>query len=830
MPDLLAGAAWECAGTVPGEAAVPDDLDGLPLRWTPATVPGTVAGAWDAAGRALPTTAELDGADWWYRCTVEHPAGTGSATLELAGLASVAEVFVDGVEVARSVNMFRATRARVTLAEGRTDVAICFRALAPLLAVRRPRPRWRTGLATHQNLRWFRTTLLGRQPGWTVTPAPVGPWRPVTLVTSPCPRLVGLRTECVGGGGRVHVELADVDADGGDGRAWVEAAGVRAGLVAAPGGRRRATLVLDEVDRWWPHTHGGQPRTEVVLGWGGEEHLLGRVGFRTVEADRSGGGFTLVWNGTPIFARGAAWFPVDPVGLVDDPGEVRATLELARDAGCNLVRVPGGTVYASDTVADLCDELGIAVWHDCMLGYLDPPDGDDFAAEVVAEVTEQFGPRGGHPCLAVVCGGQELEEQAAMFGLEAGRRRIPLVSSTLPGTVAGLLPGVPYLPSSPTGGDPPFRSDEGVCHYFGIGTYRRPPDDARRAAPRFVSEGLAFAVPPEPPTVDRWFGGPAAAGHDPAWKAAVHHDTGRAWDLEDVRDEYVARRFGVEPRAARFADAGRALDLARATVAELMAGAAAEWRRPGSPCAGTLLVCLRDLRPGAGWGVIDATGLPKAPYYALARVWAPVSVVVTDEGVNGLRLHVVCDRPEGVEGLLHLELYGEAPEPLEAMAVPVSLRAGGSVTVEPVTLLGRFADLTGAHRFGPVPYPTMAVRLTGPQGRTVFEDVVALDEPGWVPEPDVGLAAAAPAGGGAGEIEVSTIRAARWVAIEVPGYVPSDSWFHLPPGGRRTVRVRPLGARGGAGAPPALRGRVRALNARRSAPVVVEAKKTTNGP
>jgi len=42
-PDLLASAVWECAATLPGEASAPDELGGLPLRWLPASVPGTAA-------------------------------------------------------------------------------------------------------------------------------------------------------------------------------------------------------------------------------------------------------------------------------------------------------------------------------------------------------------------------------------------------------------------------------------------------------------------------------------------------------------------------------------------------------------------------------------------------------------------------------------------------------------------------------------------------------------------------------------------------------------------------------------------------------------------
>ena len=67
--------------------------------------------------------------------------------------------------------------------------------------------------------------------------------------------------------------------------------------------------------------------------------------------------------------------------------------------------------------------------------------------------------------------------------------------------MAGVAPDVPWVTSSPSGGDLPFRTDTGVCHYAGVGPYLRPLTDLRLAAPRFVSEGIAFAVPPEPETV-----------------------------------------------------------------------------------------------------------------------------------------------------------------------------------------------------------------------------------------------------------------------------------------------------------------------------------------
>src|SRR6202035_1915392 len=157
-----------------------------------------------------------------------------------------------------------------------------------------------------------------------------------------------------------------------------------------------------------------------------------------------------------------------------------------------------------------------------------------------------------------VCGGSEIEQQAAMVGLPAGRRRSSLLEERLPAVVAAALPGVPYVPSSPTGGEPPFRSDAGVAHYFGVGAYLRPPEDARRAGVRFAAECLAFSVPPEAEVVEDMFGGAAGAGHDPSWKLGVPRNAGCSWDFEDVRDHYVEALFGVEPRALRRRDPERA--------------------------------------------------------------------------------------------------------------------------------------------------------------------------------------------------------------------------------------------------------------------------------
>jgi beta-mannosidase len=576
------------------------------------------------------------------------------------------------------------------------------------------------------------------------------------------------------------------------------------------------------VERWWPHTHGEQPLYPVVARVAGEEIDLGEVGFRTVEVDTSGNGFALVVNGVPVFSRGACWYPPDPVSFVTAEEETVASLELARRGGMNMVRVPGGTVYEGASFYAACDRLGLLVWQDTMLAFLDPPDDEGFVDTVVEEVTAVFTAAAAHPSLAVLCGGQELEEQPAMLGLDRERWDIPLVTKVVAALASTFAPGVPYLSSSPSGGSLPFQPDHGVSHYTGVGVFTRDLDDLRRAAPKFVSEGLAFSIPPEPTSVDRYCGGARRAGHDPSWKRAIHHDTGGSWDLEDVRDHYVRRFFDVDAAMLRRTDPERALDLGRASVAHVMGEAMSEWRRGSSPCAGLLLVSLRDLRMGAGWGVLDARGRPKAPWFAIARAASPVAVLLTDEGLNGLAVHVVNDTAEPLEGELTVEL-ATARHRVEAGGCRVEVPPRGALQVSADALFTGFRDLTYAYRFGPRAYELVTATLVDNLGGRLSRAAYLPDGLVRARVEDVGLSAELhqaeqPENDRAlWSLTVSAREFAQFVSIDVPGYVPGDSWFHLAPGEATTVAL--AAEQGGDGSTPS--GHVRALNAVTSARIVV---------
>jgi beta-mannosidase len=810
VSNLLEAADWECLSTPPGAVESPD---GLPdVGWLPASVSGTVAGALAAAGRSDDLRAsQLDAFDWWFRCRLPAEAGAAEPgapgsdapasdaadaefVLRAEGLATLADVWVDGRHALTSRSMFVPAEAVVPRPRPATEVVIRFASLSAALAARAPRPRWKTKLVDAQTMRWFRTSLIGRMPGWGEAPAPVGPWRPVTLtplasLASPALRDTRVTATCAGTGGVVTVsarlassaaaEEATVTVRAPSGDEFT------ASVTVTPDGGIEARIALPSVERWWPNGYGDQPLYDVCVDWRGQQLAVGRVGFRDLAVDRSTDGFTVVVNGVAIFCRGACWAPVDPVALSVPAAAQCAAVDQAVAAGMTMLRIPGTMTYEDGAFWDACDERGVLVWQDVMCADMDYPDEPAFVDLFAAEVAHLCATIQGRPSVAVISGGSETEQQATMLGLPDGSRTYRLATEVLPALVERLLPGTPYVVSSPTGGPLAIRSDSGVAHYFGVGGYRRPLSDARMANVRFAAECLAVATPPEPQTVDRHFGGASALG-SPAWRRGVPRDNGSTWDFEDVRDHYVRELFGVEPSDVRRSDPERALDLGRAAVCEMVTATIGEWRRASSSCAGALVLSLKDLRPGAGVGLVDSDGVPKAPYHAFSRVSAPRALVAVDEGLNGLRLHAHNDSRTPVDGLLRIVLYGPDGRPTEEATTPVLVPGRSSAEFDVEEVIGGFRDVNWSHRFGPPATDVVAATWTSLDGADIAGVVHFPLGPRRARE-DIGLSAECLRIGGAWAVRIRSERAAQYVAIDAPGFVPARSWFHLAPGGVHEV-------------------------------------------
>jgi len=778
----------------------------------PAKVPGTVAAALADAGRLDPAKPlPLHDKDVWYEGRFD--AEPGSYHLCCEGLATVAEVYLNDVRVLDSRNMFRTHEVPVELGD-RNVLKLCFRALAPHLGAKGPRARWKPQLATSQGLRLIRTTLLGHMPGWCPEIHAVGPYRPVRLVPAALPRIC-----------EPHV-LADLAPDGSaaltvsfklENAAAVpvlRCAGEAIEMDSQGGGTFAATLRPGNITPWMPHTHGEPTLYEVEVLVGETKLSLGKTGFRRVELDpgMDGRGFGLKINGVSVFCRGAVWTNADLLSLPGDRESYRSLLELARDAGMNMLRIGGTMLYETRAFFELCDELGLLVWQDFQFANYDYPVKDEaFVGEVRAEIGDQLAVSMGCPSLAVLCGGSEIYQQGAMMGLPESRWKGPLCEEILPGLATRLRSDVVYAPNSPFGGVLPFSPNEGIAHYYGVGAYLRPLEDARRAEVRFAGECLAFSnIPSEDSLAE---GLPVRPGHDPRWKERVPRDRGAGWDFEDVRDHYLKAFFGLDPSELRYGDPDRYLDLGRAVTGELMEQAFAEWRRPGSPCQGALVWTYQDLSLGAGWGVIDAAGRPKPAYYALQRAFRPLQVTLTDEGTNGLAIHVINDLPQAQKIRLDLTCLKHGRTPVVSGSRELVLAPHSAQTFNAVELIGAFFDVTYAYRFGPPSHDVTVVRLLDAETGTCRAESVHLTDPTMLARAERELsieARLAKRGPGSWELCFESATFLAFTQLRFEGFTADQNGFHCAPGRTYKVLLDPLASQD---IPQGISGTLTALNA-----------------
>jgi beta-mannosidase len=798
---------WSCTARHPGSVAHPDQLNDGAHDWLPATVPGTVAAALNSRGLwDFDQPADIDASDWWFRTSFEvpHRAVEQPCRLCFDGLATLAEIWLNGQPLLTTENMFRSYRVDIApYLQAENELVIGFRSLSQELKRKRPRPRWKTNLVRNQQLRWLRTSLIGRIPGWAPCAPAVGPWRDIRLETAPVlldelsivPSLIGTT-------GVVSVRASIIS--------MIEPrrAVLRAGEAelafelqrSADGWTLAGDLHIPNAPRWWPHTHGSPTLLQCVLTIeaDGETYRLpcSAIGFRKLDV-RTDSRFAVHINDEPIFCRGACWTVNDLLSPNGDEASLRRTLQLARDAGANMIRIGGTMNYESDTFYRLCDELGLLVWQDFMFANMDyPVDDDTFRDNITAEAIEQLARLSRHPSLVVYCGNSEIEQQAAMLGLPRERWSNEWFNRELPELCRVHHPGTAYVPSTPTGGALPFHTHTGITHYYGVGAYLRSPNELRQADVKFTPECLGFANIPEPATVYAVTGGSNPVMHDPVWKRRVPRDGGAGWDFEDVRDHYLRETFGVDAAQLRCFEMPRYMELSRVVSGEMMARAFSEWRSTHSNNRGALVWFYKDFWPGAGWGIIDSSGFPKAAYYFLKRNWRARQLTLTDEGLNGLDLHLTNETAEPCAGSIEVILLREPNIVVARQEANVRLGARSQQRIGVDELFGRFCDVTRAYRFGPPQHDAVIATWFDEARHVVGEAFYFVRRliAGKVACHAISVVADR-LGEDAYRIVLSSDRFLDSVRLEADGYLPDDNYFHLVPQRAKRVTFRGVGER-----------------------------------
>lgn len=836
--DLLAapGLEWTLTRTTPDAATDPRGLAALPPEETvslSASVPGTAASAWRKAfGVEALETLDVDAWDWWFeaRFAVDAADSQTPHTLLSDGIATYSEVWLNGTLIATSSNAFLGFRAEVPELQPNNTLIIKCASLSTVPTPRRPRSRWRSNLVAQDSIRWHRTPLLGHIP-WAGTAKTAGPWAPLSL--GPTAPLTVAKVAATLDGDRGTIRLScSVSQDISipvEVRVYAGAAAVSKPVAVS------TAVVTDDVEievlvdhplRWWPATHGAPNVYTVVVTAAGVEVDRRIVGFRTIVANTDSGAFELMVNNTPLFVRGMVWAPLDPLTLGGSAEQYRTAIALVAAAGANMLRISGTGAFEQAAFYEECTRAGIMVWQDAMLATLDPPEDPAWLATFVQELSFQLDRISHYPALAVISGGNEVEQQPILFGKEPGSFGMTVLEVTIPHAVSQNAPETVHVVSSPTASQPgsgisALQIRDGISHYFGVGAYTRPLSDARSSGVRFAAEALAFANPPEPSAITAMFGTSTPFSQDgavEAWATGTARDPGASWSFTDTAEHYAREFFPEEsqrPAGRGPEDLGsldlRQLDFHRAAVHHAVFTTLVEWRRPESSCSGALVLSARDLTPGSGFGLTDSLGAPKSAWFAFRAASSARTIALHDEGLDGVDLHLFNDFPEDFSGTLELTVHGVTGFSMASAAVPMHLAARSAHRLTTEQLLGGFRDYGYAWKFGERSYDTMTAVLRHEDSTVAAQHTLLL---GGVERKrgHTGISATFSESHLDSDISVASVEVrsdtvATFVALDVPGWTPEDNYFTLAAGTSRTVYLRSSGPDR-----QPLAGTVRALN------------------
>jgi beta-mannosidase len=663
--------------------------------WLPATVPGCVHTDLLRAGK-IPDpfhgTNELslqwiEERDWEYRAEFTVPPSLlDEQFVELCadGLDTVATVFVNGKKIGATENMFVASRweIRRRLRAGKNELLVRFGSALDYIRTTRTdfTPPYNSTDPVGGCVRIRKEQC---QFGWDWGPRFVtaGVWRDIRLEAWTAQRLAHVQiaqTHSIDAAGRPAVALSvrpELARPG---------AGVSYALTLSLSGREvlRADFATPEhvvavpsPELWWPAGQGEQPLYDLVLVARDEAsgRILGtitkRIGLRSIELDQSpdaeGKRFRFVVNGRPVFLKGANWIPahsfVAALGRADYERDLRAAVL----AHMNCVRVWGGGIYESEHFYDLCDELGLLVWHDFMFACALYPSDPAFLATVREEAVCQVRRLHHRASLALWCGNNELvqinghhlrSQPALKAGYEA------LFHQLLPEVVAAHCPQVHYWPSSEWRGTFDNGHQHGVregdTHFWDVWHARQPVKDYEKWRFRFCSEfGMQSYSSPE---TNATF---APAGADNVFGPVMeNHQKNRAGN--QIILDYVSRRY----RFPKSQD--DLIYLSQLNQAYCMQIGVEHYRRTMPHCMGALYWQLNDCWPVASWSSIEFTGRWKALHHVARRFNAPAIAsahLPGDEGsivgnyrtstVREVRLHTIYDAPAPAEGLLRWDLF-----------------------------------------------------------------------------------------------------------------------------------------------------------------------------
>ncbi|WP_316359549.1 beta-mannosidase [Devosia sp.] len=502
---------------------------------------------------------------------------------------------------------------------------------------------------------------------------------------------------------------------------------------------------------WWPAGQGEQPLYELTTNLEGEKTVR-QIGLRklewVVEPDEIDHTFKCRINDRDITMLGANWIPADAIPSRITPPVIRDLLESAKAANMNMLRIWGGGQYEPDYFYELCDELGILLWHDFMFACMSYPSDRPFLDSVRTEITQQVRRLSHHASIALWCGDNEVigslhwypETKAAPERYVANYDRL---NNMLGNIVEDEDPARRFWPSSPSMGYLDFSDGwhadtRGDTHYWDVWHSAKPFEAYRTVNPRFASE-FGFQSFTSMNVIETFAEPKDRNPSSPVMENHQRNAGGNARILETMT------RYFRFPR-----DFDQMVFLSQIQQGLAIKTAIEYWRSTKPRCMGTLFWQINDIWPVASWSSLDYGGQWKLLQYMAKRFFLPVNVVavpvleeisknsrgtpVENQQPTSIAFRAINDTGRPVSIALEIRAVKIAGGDRVVFSGNTAISPDGAITVASIPFDSLAADeflffswrdaqgkLLGENDFFPKPYK--AYELVQPKVRAAWSDV-----------------------------------------------------------------------------------------------------------
>lgn len=756
----------------------------------------------------------VENEDWMYRTSfvvTEEQLNRDAAVLELDGLDTYADVFLNGALILRSDNMFVGHKVPVksVLRKGENRLLIRFRS-----AVKEALPQWETNgfdYPADNDHSSKRVSIYTRKApysygwDWGIRLATCGIWRPVRLVFSDVARIEDY-----------YVHQASVSASKADVDNRLEITNVTSQPVSAllkvayhytandtkevqkqielrPGENTVSLPVMIDNPHLWMPNGWGEPSlykfTASVSVDGVEvasqERQVGLRSIRVVmEDDEHGKSFYFEVNGHPMFAKGANFIPDDALLPNVTPERYKRILEDVKAANMNMLRVWGGGIYEDDKFYYEADRNGILIWQDFLFACTTYPHDPLFLKRVEAEAEYNIKRLRGHASLAMWCGNNEIYEGVRYWGwknkytaeafAEMNRGYDVLFRQLLPDMVKRFDSDRFYMHGSPYEANwgRPESWKIADSHNWGTWYGRKPFESFDSEIPRFMSE-YGFQAFPEMKTI-RTF----AEEKDFELESPVMN----AHQKATIGNALIKQTMGLYYKVpAKFEDL---VYVGLVLQGHGMRHGIEAHRRNRPYCMGSLFWQLNDSWPVVSWSSIDYYGNWKAMQYQSQRAFAPVLINAIKEG-DDLCVYLISDELQDRDDVrLTVELMDFDGKSHGKWTQNGKLTANTSMLFLKKRVDEFLSKQDAATSF-------LRFTLKAKNGAALADEVFYFAYPKDQKLPEARIETSVKKRGEAIEMTLKTDKLARDIFIEVPvqGVRFSDNFFDLLPGQRKKITI-----------------------------------------